>query len=494
MDENKTFVELALEELQKNDLEEYGQEIILEEYLARELDIDLDTVTEKEKNVLTKNFVHLMCTVIDDLRSIDKRLSEYRERYEFLKNDRSNAAEFKRRKIQYFCDINKNARSEILDFVTNGIKQYLLDNPFDTLARVEEDDKLAVLFLQRRYKYAFYRSFYDMDYDYGACVKISELHNDAPMNKWMEIEHEYLEIKKTDTEEFKNKLKRIVEEKDIISEILNRVSGNYHLKRREEIFETLSELFRAKKYQSFIALGLIQLEGLFYDYCQIKYGEKENQGTLVEKVDKALKSNEYKYMKFYPYFAFDVPIMRNDVAHKGFVDVKDLEWTAYELVLDLNTVSKMVRSESYDKFIVFSMTHEAMLKWTPEDNDEENGNLSMYRMLIKELFGIRYVIGEHFWELLKCPEKYDEELNFYSQEDLPEGYTDIAGIVIVLSALVRQENFWIAIKETLQQYSNDTTQWDEFIEFAKKMRNDYIADLDEDAKTHCIELGKLISG
>ena len=294
MDENKIFVELALEELQKNDLEEYGQEIILEEYLARELDIDLDTVTEKEKNVLTKNFVHLMCTVIDDLRSIDKRLSEYRERYEFLKNDRSNAAEFKRRKIQYFCDINKNARSEILDFVTNGIKQYLLDNPFDTLARVEEDDKLAVLFLQRRYKYAFYRSFYDMDYDYGACVKISELHNDAPMNKWMEIEHEYLEIKKTDTEEFKNKLKRIVEEKDIISEILNRVSGNYHLKRREEIFETLSELFRAKKYQSFIALGLIQLEGLFYDYCQIKYGEKENQGTLVEKVDKALKSNEYK--------------------------------------------------------------------------------------------------------------------------------------------------------------------------------------------------------
>lgn len=79
MDENKTFVELALEELQKNDLEEYGHEIILEEYLVRELDIDLDTVNEKEKNVLTKNFVHLMCTVIDDLRSIDKRLSEYRE-------------------------------------------------------------------------------------------------------------------------------------------------------------------------------------------------------------------------------------------------------------------------------------------------------------------------------------------------------------------------------------------------------------------------------
>ncbi len=157
MDENKTFVELALEELQKNDLEEYGQEIILEEYLARELDIDLDTVTEKEKNVLTKNFVHLMCTVIDDLRSIDKRLSEYRERYEFLKNDRSNAAEFKRRKIQYFCDINKNARSEILDFVTNGIKQYLLDNPFDA----QNPDNKVILFIDEIHMLAEGNQTYD---------------------------------------------------------------------------------------------------------------------------------------------------------------------------------------------------------------------------------------------------------------------------------------------------------------------------------------------
>lgn len=238
----------------------------------------------------------------------------------------------------YFCDINKNAKNEILDFVANDIKKYLLDNCFDTLARVEEGDELATLFLNRRYKYAYYRSFYDdMHYDYGACVKISEIHNDAPMEKWMDIENEYLELKKTNTEAFKEKLKKVADEKNIVCEILNRVSSNYHLKRREEIFNTLSELFSSKKYQSFIALGLIELEGLFYDYCQIKYGEKENQGTLVEKVDKALQSNEYKYMRFYPYFAFDVPIMRNDVAHKGFVDVEDLEWAAYELLLDLNT-------------------------------------------------------------------------------------------------------------------------------------------------------------
>lgn len=122
MDENKTLAELVLNELQTSDLEQYGQEIILEEYLARELDIDLSTINETEKNLMNRNFVHIMCTVIDDIRSIDKRLTEYKERYESIKNDKSNADDFKRRKIKYFCDINKNAKSEILNFLTNGVK------------------------------------------------------------------------------------------------------------------------------------------------------------------------------------------------------------------------------------------------------------------------------------------------------------------------------------------------------------------------------------
>lgn len=488
MEENKTFAELALEELQRKESE---QEIILGEYLARELDIDLGTLSEAEKNVLNRNFVHLMCTIIGDLQSIDERLRAYKERYEALKNDKTNVAEFQKRKILYFCDINKNAKSEILDFVVNDIKKYLLDNRFDTLTRVEDGDELAILFLNRRYKYAYYRSFYDMYYDYGACVKISEIHNDAPIEKWIDIENEYLELKKTNTEAFKEKLKKVADEKNIIGEILNRVSSNYHLKRREEIFNALSELFSSKKYQSFIALGLIELEGLFYDYCQIKYGEKENQGTLVEKVDKALQSNEYKYMRFYPYFAFDVPIMRNDVAHKGFVDVEDLEWAAYELVLDLNTVSTMVRSESYDKFVGFILTFEEILKWS-SDGKEDN-DLTMFKMVVKELFMLKNVVGEHFWELLKNPDKYAEEIQFYAHEDSSDDCFNIVELITVLSELVRHEKFWKAMKEMIQQYSTTTARWVDFIEFVRIMKNDYIAELKEPAKSYCIEISKLIN-
>mgnify|MGYP007061174570 FL=1 len=42
-------------------------------------------------------------------------------------------------------------------------------------------------------------------------------------------------------------------------------------------------LYEEKHYQSFVALGLLQLEGLFFDIYSIRYDDKENAGSLVEK-------------------------------------------------------------------------------------------------------------------------------------------------------------------------------------------------------------------
>lgn len=49
----------------------------------------------------------------------------------------------------------------------------------------------------------------------------------------------------------------------------------------------------------------------------------------------------------YPYFAFDVPLLRNEVAHKGMLQTENAEFWAYNLVLDLNTLSQLVKTESY---------------------------------------------------------------------------------------------------------------------------------------------------
>jgi hypothetical protein len=239
-------------------------------------------------------------------------------------------------------------------------------------------------------------------------------------------------------------------------------------------------------------LGFPQLEGMFYDFCQIKYGDSENQGTLVEKVDKALKVNEYKYMKFYPYFAFDVPIMRNDVAHKGMVEEQDLEEASYNLILDLYTVCRMVSSESYDKFVGFIMVHEEMVSWESEEPEKASDESERNKKLVMALFQNRNVIGDSFWKVLKSPELFREEIDSYKTEDLEPGYIDIPMMVAAISILVRQGAFWKAVIEILNQYSTPTMSWKEMEEFAKFMKDDYIAELDGEAKEHCIEISKFL--
>jgi hypothetical protein len=46
--------------------------------------------------------------------------------------------------------------------------------------------------------------------------------------------------------------------------------------------------------------------------------------------------------------------------------------------------------------------------------------------------------------------------------------------------------------KTIEQYSSPTTEWDEFEEFARFMKNDYIAELDGEAKKYCIEVSKVL--
>lgn len=471
IDENTSFAEIALKLAQEADAADANENIkTIEQYLFESLGIDISMYSDEQVKLLRKNFDHLVCVVIDDLKSINNRLSDYQERYKKIENAKSNEADFTRRKIIYFCELNKAAREEITSFITSGLKEFLLDNQYDTLRRFEENDQLSILFYNRRYKYAYYSSFYDMDYEYGAVVKLSELFHDIPLEKWMDKEKEYLLLKKNDEEAYRNKFREFVDNKHILEETYKYIKKDYHLKKREEMFDTLKYLFDNKKYQSFLALGLLQLEGMFYDFCQIKYGDNENQGTLVEKADKALKVNEYKYLKFYPYFAFDVPIMRNDVAHKGMIENMDLEQASYDLIIDLYTVCRMVSSESYDKYVGFIMVHEEMVAWERKEPEKASDDKERNKKLVMALFQNRNVIGDNFWKVLKSPELYEDETLSYKIDDLEPGYMDIPMMVAAISVLVRQENFWRALVDILKQYSSPTTVWDEFEDFARFMK------------------------
>lgn len=493
IDENKTFAKLAIEgTVSPGKFQNIETEPIYE-YLLKQLDIDFSTLSEDEKTLLMKNFVHLMCMVIEDIKLVNGRLNKYQDEYSKHEKDKSNAAEYYRRKIEYFCTINKNTRTEILAFLEGGLKEYLLENKFDTLKRERESDNLSTFFMGRRYKVAQFPEYYDIDFNFSTLVKVSYIPGVELIDK-MRVEKEYLSLRKVDEKKYIQKLHNVVDKKKVIDDILIRVNYNYHLHKRYEIFQDLKRFFSEKHYQSFMSLGLLQLEGLFYDLCQIKYGMKENMGTLVEKVQKSLQGkNEFSFMRFYPYFAFDIPIQRNEIAHKGMLESVDLEDAAYNLVLDLNTVVTMVNAESYDKFIVFIMIHEKMIELESENPESISSKQNVYRTFLTELIENSVIANEYFWAILKRPEDFGEEMDFYKSDELKDGYINLRGIVTAFSSMIRQKDFWEELLNIVNELQSPNGAIPENLyNFAKRMKNDYIAELADEAKGYCIEVSKLL--
>lgn len=152
----------------------------------------------------------------------------------------------------------------------------------------------------------------------------------------------------------------------------------------------------------------------------------------------------------------------------------------------------MVSSESYDKYVGFIMVHEEMVAWERKEPEKASDDKERNKKLVMALFQNRNVIGDNFWKVLKSPELYEDETLSYKIDDLEPGYMDIPMMVAAISVLVRQENFWRALVDILKQYSSPTTVWDEFEDFARFMKNDYIAKLDGEAKKYCIEISKIL--
>lgn len=460
----------------------------IEDYVFFTLGVEKNSV--EKPDIFYKNFVHLMSHLYKDIKEIEDRLNDYKARYEALQRIKTNKAEFERRKLIYFCDLNKEALREINGFIANGIPHFLTEHSFDTLNRECERDGLSDLYYKNRYKYAWHRDYYSIDYPFGIIVRATQyVHEKYRLEQFMGEERRLLKLYSDSPEQFWNQMDRYIENEHVMQNILERVTNDYNLHKRQEIFETLNNLFSEGKYQSFIALGLIQIEGLFDDYCQIRFGESENQGTLVEKAQKTLETNEYNLLRMYPYFAFDIPLLRNEVAHKGMLKTEDAKRIAYDLVLDLNTLSQMVKSESMDKFIYAIMTHEKLLEWEPKNDGNTD---ELFDTLLYELLMFDKMANAHFWKVLRNPEEYKDEIEFYRKEDLQEGMIDLPGIVDVMSRLVRSEGFWKAMHRLVDQHITPTSKWIEVEDFARKMKNEYIAVLEPIAKAECIEVSKVV--
>lgn len=464
-----------------------GSVVSVNEYLFGQLGIDVSQKTDAEKEALVRNFIYSICQVVSDLRISEERIEKYKKERTKLENVKSNEAEYRRRRLEYFAKLNKKAQYEMISFLRDGLASYLSEISYDMLKAQMNQDELQQLFINRRYPFAQYSDYYDEGFDYSTLVKMSQL-PDIELKDRAEFGRRYLDLHKNNSEEYNKEVKRLIEQKKIVEKIQKCVDETYHLNKRQEIFSDLINLYREKHYQSFLVLGLLQLEGLFYDICSIRYEDKENLGTLVEKADKAFRmAGNVNYMRYYPYFAFDVPIMRNEIAHKGLMSEQDLERKADELILDLYAVEQMAKMESDGKFRIFSMIFDEI---KPIDDSTSE---AINKKLVIELCKNSIVAPDSFWSVLRNPENYEDEIEFYRHENLADGYVDLPTVIKMISGMTHNPPFWCAMLEI----TNDTMAKDEnsvvvkiWKELLLKLANSYVPILQDDAKKKCIDVLK----
>ena len=141
-------------------------------------------------------------------------------------------------------------------------------------------------------------------------------------------------------------------------------------------------------------------------------------------------------------------------------------------------VARMAKMESDGKFRIFIMIYNALLAVDFSDEKEIN------RKLIFELVANRNISPNSFWDVLKNPKQFKEEIEFYKQDDIQEGYVDLPTVVKTISDMVYQLPFWCEMVNALNTYEKN----DEMNQFLLNMAKNYVKVLDKYCKNKCIEI------
>lgn len=419
-----------------------------------------------DTEIFLSNYVYMCQIVIGDLFEIDKRLVEIQD----LDKTIPSSEDYTHRKLRYFSELNKKARDEIIIFLTRGLPEFLTKNKKLNFA-ARQNNGFLNLELMNRYKYSVYKKYYDYKYDFSIEAKIRFIPSETPVELLDKIKG-YIQLKNKNFLQYKVKLSSLIRENDMLAKLRGMIEAHNVTNKRLEIFDTMENLYSKKKWQSFISLAILQIEGLFYDYCKILNEGKfsGNAGTLVEKVDKSLKDNHIIKLSVYPYYIFDIPVLRNEIAHTGMTTRDDLEHLANELILDLNTVISWIYKRSHGKYATILMISDAIDKQslvTPED---------FAVALLTEMMSCMGVVDFDYINFLKNPELFSNETEFMK---FPDGYLE--SIAQKISSIIKTKEFWMNISEhidTNEVFDYNKSYYNIFV-LADKLKNAFIPILAE---------------
>lgn len=438
----------------------------------------------KNKEVFFRNYIYCMIIARKHLLEIEERLKDIKQKMSKIKDTES----YPFKKLKFFKKRNEDAKEQVTNFICYDLVKYITgrNDAYADLINRSNDENMWII--GPTYDYQYNSKYYNPEYDFSTFAKFYEI-PDIPLIRFLENIEEMISIKSSSIEKYYAKVRETVEKKKLLDKMVDRVSCNYHMHHRGEIFESLLNLFSEKKYLAFVVNAAIQIEGMFYELVSIRYGKKEQQGTLVEKVDKTFGQNEVLRQALYPYFAFDVPDLRNQVAHKGIVEDDNIEMLAYELILDLNCIVSFVEKESIDKYKAILMIRD---KLNEIDSSNYKNGVDYYKALSEcllcELYASNKIYYAFFEELISKPENFEDELNYYVPTDKDKNMIYLKDVVYAVSNLFKKEEFWQVVLEECSHITVDDNGMNDFGIFINKLKNIFIPILKGESKRICCEV------
>jgi hypothetical protein len=130
---------------------------------------------------------------------------------------------------------------------------------------------------------------------------------------------------------------------------------------RKQIFEELDRLFVGKHWYGFVALALLQIEGVFSDIVAFIGDEKKN-ASLSTKVN-SVRPYYYDPAGALDYFEYHLPRIRNRLAHAGHLPDHDPQILSYDMLYDLWFLLELSTRLSDAST---RLNAACMANWTPE--------------------------------------------------------------------------------------------------------------------------------
>lgn len=453
----KAYLE-NIEFYKSNELDELEDDIVKEIEQKRKEEILQSTSNEDDfYRFICKKYFNLIKEpkeqlllnyekAVNDLKEVDNTLNKIKTKLNEITN-KNNPTEIQKEKpiLYYYQEHNEKAKTSILSFIKNGIKDYSLRSSYDS-------DTWASIPYAFRWNPKSYQPHYPSD--------IENKFYDLPFPDFLKLQKSH----KNNRPEFDKFAADYIKEKEIIPHIQELCDEHHILNGKKDVLiETLQMYLNGSKIMFATAVPSI-IEGIFYELC-ILTGENENEllrDGFQQKLDKL--HPKLGIDLFYEYYSFSFRLFRNTVSH-GRLKKVEVDNLADLLLLDLYQVCKLVKTDKIDynhkRFVIHELSQNM-------DNPD-------YRYLLK-FISLNEIQLDSFYNLdntinqIELLLKKEEFWEFVEKEIAQGGESAKNGLYVLMQKINNKDlkNHRTKILKTLQVKDLDHIQAENYLKYLTK--------------------------